>query len=142
MRALHRLLWLLLVGVLLCLASVAPAQQTTVTPVASVMQLMEAMVIPSSDALFNVGRQAPQNDDEWAAIRNHAIILAESGNLLMIGGRAKDEEAWMKMSQALVDAGAVALKAAEAKNVDAVLEAGNQIIDTCETCHASYLDRP
>ncbi len=139
MRALHRLL---LVGVLLCLASVAPAQQTTVAPVASVMQLMEAMVIPSSDALFNVGRQAPQNDDEWAAIRNHAIILAESGNLLMIGGRAKDEEAWMKMSQALVDAGAVALKAAEAKNVDAVLEAGNQIIDTCETCHASYLDRP
>ncbi len=139
MRTLH---WLLVVGVLLCLASVAPAQQPTVTPVASVMQLMEAMVIPSSDALFNVGRQAPQNDDEWAAIRNHAIILAESGNLLMIGSRAKDEEAWMRMSQALVDAGAVALKAAEAKNVDAVLEAGNQIIDTCETCHASYLDRP
>ncbi len=60
----------------------------------------------------------------------------------MIGSRAKNEEAWMRMSQALVDAGAVALKAAEAENVDAVLEAGNQIIDTCETCHASYLDRP
>ena len=135
--------WLLLaVGVLLCLSGVASAQQPSVNPVASIMQLMEALVIPSSDALFNVGRQAPQNDDEWAAIRNHAIILAESGNLLMIGSRAKHEDAWMRMSQALVDAGAVALKAAEAKNVDAVLEAGNQIIDTCETCHASYLDRP
>ena len=53
----------------------------------------------------------------------------------------KDKRAWMKASQALVDAGAVALKAAEAKNVDALVDAGNQIADVCETCHERYLDK-
>ena len=59
------------------------------------------------------------------------MILAESGNLLMIGSRAKDS-VWMKTSLAMVEAGAAALKAAEAKDVDGITEAGNQIIDAAK----------
>lgn len=42
----------------------------------------------------------------------------------------------MKMSQALVDAGAIALKAAEAKNPDALFEAGGQVYALCQRCHS------
>lgn len=133
--------WFIFVSLPLCLTGVAIAQRPTVTAVASVMQVMDAMTIPASDALFNVGRQVPQSDDEWAAIRNSAVILAESGNLLMIGDRAKDEETWTKASRAMVDAGAVALQAAAARDADALVDAGNLIVDTCETCHATYLER-
>ena len=133
--------WLLLVSVVLLLSSVAMTQQPTVKPVASVTQLMRAMIIPASNALFNVTRQAPTNDKEWAAVENNAVILGESGNLLMMGSRAMNTEAWMKSSQALADAGALALKAAEARNVEAVPDAGNLIVDACETCHEKHWDR-
>ncbi len=116
-------------------------QQPTVKPVASVKQLMRAMIISSSDALFNVVRQAPKDAAESAVIENSAVILGESGNLLQIGSRAKNTEVWMKTSQAPVDAGAVALKATEAKNLDALADVGNQIVDACETCHREYWNR-
>ena len=133
--------WIFLVSGALLFASSGMAQRPRTQPVASLTQLMQAMIIPSSDALFNVARQSPKNDEEWAAIQNSAVILTESGNLLMIGNRAKDTGDWMKMSQEMVDAGAVALKAAESRNVDALIDAGNQIVDSCSRCHESYWDQ-
>ena len=136
------ILWLLPAGMVLLALVSAGAQQSTVKPVATVKQLHEAMITPSSDALFDVGREAPKDDKAWAALRNNAVILAESGNLLMLAGRAKDNGAWMKLSRELVDSGVVALKAAEAKNVDALLKAGDVIVPVCEKCHEVYRDRP
>ena len=130
---------LLLLSVLLALQSDA-AQQHPIKAVATVLQLHEAMITPSSDALFDVARKGPANDEQWAALRNNAIVLAESGNLLMLGTRARDNGDWMKMSGALVDAGAVALKAAETKNVDALLKADDEIDSACESCHVPYRD--
>jgi len=133
--------WLVLAAVLLLLASVAIGQQPAVRPVASVKQLMQAMVIPASNNLFTVARQTPKDDNEWAAVQNSAVILAESGNLLMIGSRAQNTAVWVQTSQARVEAGAIALKAAEAKDTDPITEAGNQIIEACETCHETHWAR-
>ncbi len=115
------------------------AQQPPLEPVGSVMQIMEAVVIPSSNFVWNVPAEAPTNDEEWAAVRNNALALAESGNLLMIGNRAKDQDAWMRAARALVDAGTAAFHAAEAKDVDAVTIAGDDIYTACEGCHMQYL---
>jgi len=108
-------------------------------PIATSKQLMEAMIIPASDVLFNVGVEPPKNDEEWTIVRNNALILAESGNLLMIGSRAQDKDVWIKYSRAMLDAAAAALKAAEAKNVDAISEAGDQILAACSGCHDRFL---
>ena len=109
---------------------------------------MEATIHPSAEVLFDavgtivsasgVEEIAPKNDQEWDVVRHNALTLAESGNLLMIGKRARDKGDWMKMSQALVDAGVVALKAAEAKNPEALFEAGGQVYAACEQCHHRY----
>jgi hypothetical protein len=135
---------LLALSLLLILASVGcarqpPAAAVAPQPVASVKQLMEAMVIPSSDALFKVGQEEPKDDKAWAALRLQAVVLAESGNLLMLEGRARDREEWMNRSRALVEAGSVALEATEARNVTALLDAGDRIAETCEACHERYL---
>ena len=131
--------WLL--GLCLCISlSTAIAQQPGIKPVASIMQLHEAMISPASDAIFDVGREAPSNDRTWKAVRNNAVILAESSNMLMVDGRAKDKGDWMKFSAALADAAAAALKAAEARNLDALLEAGDRIVPVCEACHEPYRD--
>ncbi len=134
------ILLLFLASLLFFPTSAARAQQPTFIPVASVNQLMKAIVIPTSDAIFQVAMKAPETDEEWTAMQNNALTLAESGNLLMIGSRAKDQGDWIKAAQALVNAGTVAFKAAEAKNEDALIEAGDQVYATCEGCHSRYLE--
>ena len=109
---------------------------------------MESTIHPAAEVLFEsvgtvisfsgVEEIAPKNDEEWATVRHNAMTLAESGNLLMIGDRARDKGDWMKLSQALVDVGVVALKAAEAKNPEALFEAGGQVYEVCQQCHRKY----
>ncbi len=99
---------------------------------------MQAMLIPASNALFDVARNEPETDEAWGAVKNQAVILAESGNLLLMRQRARDSEVWLSTSRALVEAGEEALKAAEAENAAAVAEAGNQIIEACESCHEKH----
>lgn len=81
---------------------------------------------------------APRTDEEWAAVRNSAYVVAEGGNLLMMSGRAKDTGDWMKLSQALVDVGQRAIAAAESKNAKAVFDAGAEVYEACVACHAKY----
>lgn len=117
-------------------------------PKASVKDLMVSIVDPAADALWDsvgsviseegVDEWYPKTDEEWAAVRRNAVTIMESGNLLMIGDRARDHGAWMEMSRGLVDAGAEALEAAESKDPDAVFAVGEKIYVTCERCHGLY----
>jgi hypothetical protein len=112
------------------------AEAPSFRPVASVLQLMEAMVVPSSEALFDVGDNPPKDDSAWVTLRDNAVILAESGNLLMM--RPRDNGDWMKYSKMLVDAGALAVKAAEAKDLGKFDEVADQATKACEMCHDQY----
>ena len=145
------ILWLLPVGAVLmaaCEAPPAPPSPTPFVPVADVQQLMEMVIDPAADVVWeSVGTIItaerteeifPRSDEDWAVVRNNAMVLAESGNLLMLGDRAKGEGPWMIMSRALVEAGTAALEAAEAKDADAVFAVGEQIYNACETCHVLY----
>ena len=126
----------------------ACAPQPPFRPVTSVKQIMEGAIHPASEVVFEavgtvltlsgVEEIAPKNDEEWDKVRESAVVLAESGNLLLIGDRVKDKGDWVKMSHALTDAGLVALKAAEAKNAPALFEAGGQVFDACSQCHTKY----
>jgi len=133
---------------LLLFITTACAPQPAYKPVASVKQLMAAAVAPSADVLFDsvgtivssagVEEIAPKNDEEWTNVRNHALIVAESGNLLMMGDRAKDKGDWMTAARALTAAGETALKAVEARDAAALLEAGGQLDAVCDQCHSKY----
>jgi cytochrome c556 len=67
--------------------------------------------------------------------------LAESGNLLMLPGRAPDNEDWVKESQAMIDAAMLAFNAAEARNADRLSDAGDKIYATCKSCHNKYMNK-
>ena len=121
------------------IAALAVAQApSSFQPVGNMSQLMIDMIYPASDAIFYVERAAPQNDREWGALRATALTLAESGNLLMMDRRARDQGDWIKDAKMLVDAGAAAYKAAQAKNLDAIVALNNQLYTACVTCHEQY----
>jgi hypothetical protein len=112
------------------------AQQRDFKPVANVNQLMNALIIPSSNALFNVGLEEPEGDDGWSEVRNQAVVLAESGNLLLM--RSEGREGWITASQTMIAAGEASLAAAEARDVDELLLIGDQILESCQSCHDQY----
>jgi hypothetical protein len=128
----------------------APVVQAAIvtTPVASVKQIMKGIVAPAATTVFNsvsttvsfkgTEEKAPHTDEEWEQVGNSAAALIESGNLLLMGSRAVDKGEWVKMSQALIDAGRVALKATEAKSAEGVLGAGEAVNTSCDNCHRKY----
>jgi hypothetical protein len=108
-------------------------------PVVSVKQLMLDLIYPSSnDILFAIYRGGPKDEKEWAAVRRSAVTLAESGNLLMMQGRALDGGDWMKDAKLLVDVGNSAYKAAQAKDGNALAGLAGTVDDSCTTCHKQY----
>ena len=109
--------------------------------VATVRQIMTTITIPASDVVFGAAGDAPKSDKEWEKVQQNALVLAESGNLLMLPGRSWDNQAWVTESQAMTDAAMLAVKAAQSKNAEAVSDAGDKIYATCESCHNRYMNK-
>jgi hypothetical protein len=158
MRTVH---WLFIVSVALFLSGIgfviavgrttrdAPRIEDPVAaPVGTVKQVMKGIVGPAANVVFSsvsatvttagIEEKAPHTDEEWEAVGNSAVALAEAGNLLMMENRAVDKGEWIKMSQAMIDAAKVALKATEAKSADDVLASGDAINVSCDNCHRRY----
>jgi hypothetical protein len=132
MRIFQMLLLMGLAGVMIAQAP-SPFQ-----PVGSVSQLMVDIVYPASDTLFYIERDPPKNDHDWNVIRGTALTLAESGNLLLMGSRARDQDRWVKDTKLMIDAGKAAYKAAQKKDMPAILDLNEQLTASCTTCHVHY----
>ena len=64
-------------------------------PASTMSELMVKIIYPTSDALFYVESRTPKTEAEWNALEGQALMLAESANLLMMPGRARDQKQWM-----------------------------------------------
>lgn len=119
-------------------------------PIADNKLLMQSVVDPNADVIWDAVKIIetkegtedirPRTDAEWAIVRNAAVTLAESGNLLMLVPRAKDGGEWMQRAQEMINAGEAAIRAAEAKNAEKLFTVGGDIYDSCSNCHRKYLD--
>lgn len=119
-------------------AAALPAQAPTYDLTGSVGELMIDIVYPTSDALFYIERSPPKTEVEWNAIRNQALMLAESGNLLMLPGRARDQEKWVRDARTMIESARAAYKAAVAKNMAGILAESDRLTEACVTCHRDY----
>jgi hypothetical protein len=138
-RSLTFSLLVIAVAVSVPLAQRAPA--TGVRTLANVRELHDIIISPASDALFAASSNQPLDAKGWTDARNQALVLAESGNLLMVGTRVRDNGNWMKMSRAMVDAAALAATAAEKKDAMALETATDAITVSCMECHRPYRDQ-
>ena len=112
-------------------------------------QLMAEVLEPAANAYWeSVGtvtdkrgtvEKTPRTDDEWAAVRNAATVVAESGNLMMIEPRVVNRGEWLGLARGLVDAGERARSAAVSRSRQAVFDAGAEVYDACVACHSRYM---
>ena len=133
--------------VVVALVSSVGCTKSEMTPIATVEQIMETTIEPVSNKVFDAavwenGVQVggPKTDDDWKMVEANALMLAETGNLLLMGSRKKDNAGWVTRTQAMMDAANEAAKAAEAKDVDRVFNAGTKIYQACTGCHLQYID--
>jgi hypothetical protein len=130
--------WFALAG-LMVVGSAFAQGQDAFQPVGTMSQVMVSMVYPgANDILLSVARGGPQTDKEWQALQRSAVLLGESGNVLMMRGHALDQGDWMKQAKSLVDAGATASKAIQAKNAPGLTAVADQINAACVNCHRQY----
>ena len=132
----------------LALAATGCSSEPAYRPVATIEQIMETSVEPTSNAVFDAaawvnGVQVggPKTDDDWKLVQANALMLAETGNLLLMGPRMKDQTGWVIRTQAMMDAANDAAKAAEQKNTEAIFNAGTKIYQACTGCHLQYINR-
>lgn len=117
-------------------------------PVATVKQLMNGIVTPSSSAIYGsvatlvdkdgVHETRPESDDDWTLLGSHAATLVEAGHLLMVPGRAQDTGDWTTISQAMVDAAKQCQVAADKQDTEAILACGEVLNNSCDNCHRKY----
>ncbi|UCV20086.1 cytochrome c [Ferribacterium limneticum] len=171
--------WLLPVILLAALAAcdkpAAPSAGPSFKTTATIQDLMVAVVDPAADLLWasvatelskdGLVEKQPRTDEEWLAVRQQAIILVESANLLQIPGRSvvaaggkledahvpgilspaeaqkaihDDQAGFNKAAEGFHEAAAQALTAVDARNVGGLLEAGSRIQQACENCHVKF----
>lgn len=110
--------------------------------------LMAGMIDAAADALWDaVGTildeegetyWEPETEEDWLAVTGAAMTLMESGNLLMLGTRKRDDETWIQYSQEMIDASAIALDAAQRRDAQAVFDSGEIVYTACNNCHNLY----
>jgi hypothetical protein len=121
--------------------------------------------VSTTETAEGVEEKQPRTDEEWAEVRKQAIILAESANLILMEGRhvaregkqledhgtpgnltaeeseqaiAADRATYEGFGQALRDVGVAFLEAAERRNPQGILDAGETMDQVCEGCHLKF----
>ncbi len=135
-------------------------------PPANLNQLMRGLFFPQSNVVFATQRQDPAEIKRapepaastdpltgvfgsWEAVENSALVLTESAGLLMTPGRkcsngrdvpiAKPE--WAKLVNQLREAGIVAYKAAQSKDMENMIKASDVLNTACMECHNKFRPR-
>jgi hypothetical protein len=110
-----------------------------------------------------ITEKAPKTDAEWESVRRHLFVLLEAPNLLTMEGRQvarpedrsrnpevenqpeevqklvdADRQTFIRRARRLQDAAALAMKAVDAKDKNALFHAIEGIDKACENCHLHY----
>jgi hypothetical protein len=129
---------ILFIAVSIGLAQAPPAEAPGIKSVGTMSELMLYIIYPKSDELFYVDRKENKTLADWFELRNNALILAESANLLMADNRAKDKGRWMKDATLLWEVANKAFIAAKAKDQPAIEALNAELYESCQSCHVHY----
>jgi len=116
----------------------APSPSSSASPVGTMSDLMVKIIYPASDAIFYITTRTPATEVEWGELQGKALAVAESANLLMMPGRARDQDRWMADAKLMLDAGRAAYRAARAKDVAGLEAVNDQLYTSCTSCHQHY----
>lgn len=127
-------------------AAVEPTAPTTATLNVSINEVMVALIDHAGHNLWDVEQagKAPKTDADWKNVSEHAVQIAAAGPAITVGGAGPRDAEWVKTpswhmyAQRMSDAGLAAVKAANTKNLPALVVANGQLVESCESCHKEF----
>ena len=143
--------WIPLGAILLFGCNAPPPPPSAAPPISLVLnlkQFMEWVLDPAADVIWDsvktvytqTGEQEtkPQTDGQWDEVGNSAARVKEAGNLLVNEAHMRDNKEWGNRVRGLIAAADKARLAAEAKNAEALFDAGGEIYTACSACHVKF----
>ena len=141
------------------IATIKDIMDSMVDPSADVLWESVATIVSAA----GTEERQPRTDEEWKTVHRRAVELVEATNLLIMEPRQvakageksenpgielgpgeiqklidQDRQSFVDFAHKLHDAAMPALKATEARNAQALLDAGEAIDTACENCHLKY----
>jgi hypothetical protein len=108
-------------------------------PVAETRLLMEALNLPNYRGLEKLLKQPPKELEAWSFARGQALLIAETGNLLMLRPpHNQGQLLWLERSAGLRTAATNLARAAAARNYDQCRTGLVGLANACNHCHQTF----
>ena len=89
-------------------------------------------------------RERPRQTRDWRELQHHAIQVATAGTSIALGGSGQADPGYVKLvgwsqyAQDMTDAAVFSFWATENHDLDALLTAGDALVESCEGCHREF----
>ncbi len=115
-------------------------------PAVNINDVMVGVVDHNSHILWDIAlpKKAPKSEADWHNLEHASVTLAAAGSMIVMGGSGPDDAKWAadpewrKMAQNMTDAALKIKLAVDSKNTPGVLSGGDDLVATCEACHAKF----
>jgi hypothetical protein len=107
--------------------------------VAETRLLMEGLTLPNFQGLEKLLKEKPTRMEAWTFARGQALLIAETGNLLMIRPpHNKGEKLWLNRAGKLRTAAAQLARALAKRDFTASRKSLAAVAAGCNACHKSF----
>ncbi len=110
----------------------------------SLNAVMVSLVDHASEPLWLDAYDPPSTQVRWREAEYNAYQMAVSGKLIQLPGAGPNDADWVSdpewktFADEMSAAGMDALQAAQIKNVQALNDAGDRLVASCESCHKKF----
>jgi cytochrome c556 len=112
----------------------APKQEA----VAETRLLMEGLNQANYRGLERLLRDKPGDVEAWTFARGQALLIAETGNLLMLRPPKRGQDAWMDYAAELREAASTLARSAAKRDYERSRNAFRDLAGTCNRCHQAF----
>jgi hypothetical protein len=108
-------------------------------PVAETRLLMEGIVHANYKGLDKMLSGRPEDAEDWTFARGQALLIAESGNLLLLRPpKLQGQDAWNKSSVEMREAATRLARAASARDLNTARSRLVEVSNSCNKCHQAF----
>jgi len=117
----------------------APAYTPKLVPVADNKLVMEGMTNANFLGLEKILKSDAVDDDSWIFARGQAILIAESGNLLMMRPpNNPTQQTWLKSAEEMRDLASQLAQTLRSHDLERGRQALVDLSQKCNACHETF----
>lgn len=108
-------------------------------PLAETRLLMEGLNLSNYRSLQRLLKEKPADDNTWVFARGQALLIAETGNLLLLRPpRNSGRDTWMKLAMSMRGVAGNLARAAAARDSTRSRAALAELTTACNRCHTTF----